>query len=91
MTLSKRSRVEIYSDILELLHTESKLRKVSPTRLAHQANLPYDRFQKILDHLIVTGMILQKDEGLFLTDKGLNCLHEIKRSQDFLKRMGLYV
>ncbi len=88
--MARRSKVEIYEAILLAIHLESnQFEKASPTRVAHQANLPYDRFQKILDHLIKTGLVSQKDDGFIMTNKGLSCLEEIQRNNDFLKRMGL--
>jgi predicted transcriptional regulator len=53
------------------------------------ANLPYDRFQNCLDHLIQVGMVSHKDEKLVVTEKGLEYIAEFKKITDFLKRMGL--
>jgi predicted transcriptional regulator len=60
----------------------------SLTRVAHEANLPYDRFQNCLDYLIQVGMVSHKDEKLVVTEKGLEYVEEFKKITDFLKRMG---
>ena len=92
MTASKRSKVDIYSATLDCLCREGgKLGKASPTRVARRANLPYDRFQKILDHLIEVEMVRRTDDGLLITAKGLKCLQQILRSNEFLRSMGLSV
>ncbi len=90
MTASKRSKVEIYSDILNSLRAElAKSGVASPTRVAHRANLPYDRFVKATDRLVDTGLILRTDEGIAITDKGLRCLDEMRKTNVFLRKMGL--
>ncbi len=90
MTASKRSKVDIYSAILDYICREGgKLGKASPTRVAHRANIPYDRFQKILEHFIEVEMVRRTDSGLLITAKGLKCLKEIRRSNEFLKSLGL--
>lgn len=87
----KRNRFEIYFDILRLLCEELKLGdKPSPTRVAHEANLPYDRFQDCLDYLIQLNMVSRGSGGkLVVTRKGLEYVQEYQRINDFLRRMGL--
>ena len=71
---NKRSKVEIYADIFEAIRFENaKFKHASPTRVANQAKLPYDRFQKILDQLIEKKMVHQMKAGLLLTEKGTKC------------------
>lgn len=92
MTAGKRSKVDIYSAVLECLCQEGgRLGKASPTRVAHKANIPYDRFQKIVDHLIDTQMVTRSDEGLGITEKGQKCLNQIHSTNEFLRRMGLLI
>jgi len=87
----KRNKIQIYFDILQLLCRESKLSaKSCPTRVAHEANLPYDRFQKCLDHLILLSMVSRGPEGkLVVTSKGVEFIDEYQKIVDFLSRMGL--
>ncbi|HSV50450.1 MAG TPA: winged helix-turn-helix domain-containing protein [Candidatus Acidoferrales bacterium] len=92
MTAGKRSKVDIYSAVLDCICEEGgKLGKASPTRVAHRANIPYDRFQKILEHLINTQMVTRTDEGLGISEKGLKCLNQINQTNEFLRRMGLLI
>jgi predicted transcriptional regulator len=90
MAISKRGRIEIYEDILVSIRSESEnSKKASPTRVAQQANLPYDRLQKLLINLVKSGLVSQMNDGFILTDKGVDCLNQIQRNHDFLRRMGL--
>jgi|OpeIllAssembly_1097287.scaffolds.fasta_scaffold1137730_1 predicted transcriptional regulator len=92
MTASKRSKVDIYSAVLDCLCREGgKQGNASPTRVSRRANLPYDRFQKILDHLVEVGMVRRTDEGLMITSKGLRCLDQIMRANEFFRSMGLTI
>ncbi len=90
MPVSKRSKVDIYHDVLDLLCQEGgNLGKASPTRVARRANLPYDRFQKILTYFIAADMVRRTDDGLLITENGLKCLRQIKQTNKILRRMGL--
>ena len=91
MKSEKRTKLQIYFDILRLLCEELKSSNgLSVTRVAHKANLPYDRFRDCLDHLIRMGMISRGPAGnLAVTDKGSACVQEHSRLNDFLRRMGL--
>jgi predicted transcriptional regulator len=89
VTVNKRSKVDIYSAIFDSLRKESKDGKASPTRVAHRANISYDRFLKIIDHLVELDMVRRADDGLEITEKGLKCHQEIKRSNAVLQRLGL--
>ena len=92
MTSNKRSKVDIYSAILESIYYESgQSGTASPTRVAHRANLPYDRFQKIIDHFLELELIKKTNKGLIVTDNGLKCLTQIRKTNEFLRRMGLSV
>jgi predicted transcriptional regulator len=90
MPSTKRSKVDIYHDVLDLLCQEgAEIGKASSTRVAHRANLPYDRFQKILERFVSLDMVQRTDNGLLITEKGLTCLSQIKRTNEFLRRIGL--
>jgi predicted transcriptional regulator len=87
--VEKRNKYQIYFDILVLLYNEiDEGGRVSPTRVAHRANLPYDRFRKALENLIQLGMVSNVGEELVVTEKGLEYVREFKRMNDFLRRMG---
>jgi len=90
LPLMKRSKVDIYHDVLKLLVQEgAKSGKASPTRIAHRANLPYDRFQKILRHFIEKDLVRRTDKGLLITDNGITCLNQMHQTNELLRRMGL--
>jgi predicted transcriptional regulator len=87
--LGKRSRIQIYFDILRILCEELKNDKPSLTRVAHIANLPYDRFQKCLNELIQLDMVREQNGEFLVTEKGFEYINEYERINDFLRRMGL--
>jgi predicted transcriptional regulator len=90
MPVGKRSKVDIFCDVLDLLCQEGAvLGKASPTRVARRANLPYDRFQKILEHFIGAEMIRRTDKGILITEKGLKCLRQLRQTNEMLRRLGL--
>lgn len=90
--MSKRSKADIYYDVLDLMCQEgAKIGKASPTRVAHRANLPYDRFLKVIEHFIETGLVQRTNDGLLITEKGIKCLHQMQQTNEFLKRMGLNI
>jgi predicted transcriptional regulator len=89
LEVGKRSRIQIYFDILQILSEELKNDKPSLTRVAHIANLPYDRFQKSLNKLIQLDIVREQNGTFFVTKKGFECINEYERINDFLRRMGL--
>jgi len=92
LTSNKRSKVDIYSAILDGICREAGQNgAASPTRVARHANLPYDRFQKIIDHFLDLELIQKTEEGLLITEKGIKCLTQIRKTNSFLRRMGLSV
>ncbi len=66
-----------------------KSKVASPTRVAHRANLPYDRFKKTVDQLVKLDLVNRNREGLELTRKGAEVLEEMRRANGFLRNMGL--
>ncbi len=90
MRANKRSKVDIYSAVLECICLEGgRSGAASPTRVAHRANIPYDRFQKLLEEFVGSGIVNRGDDGLSITQKGLKCLSQIHETNEFLRRMGL--
>ena len=76
--------------MLDLLCQEgAKFGTASPTRVASRANIPYNRFQKIIDHFIKADMVRSTDQGLLITETGLKCMRQIQRTNELLRRMGL--
>lgn len=92
MTTGKRSKVDIYSAVLDSICKEGgREGTASPTRVAHRANISYDRFLKILDHFVELGWVHKTDEGLEITIKGVKYHGEIKKTTEFLRRIGLSI
>jgi len=90
MKMEKRTKFQIYFDVLTLLSREMKSGDLHvPTRVAHEANLPYDRFQRCLDHLCELGMLSNDPGKLVVTGKGLEYVREYEKINDFLRHMGL--
>jgi len=90
MPVAKRSKVDIYHDVLVLICREcAKYGKASPTRVASRANLSYIRFQKVLEHFLELDMVQKTDDGILLTDKGLNSLRQLREANAMLERLGL--
>lgn len=91
MTAERRNKFQIYLDILETLSDELKNdSELQLTKIAHRANLPYDRFRSYLDYLVQLGMVSSEpDGGLAVTGKGAEYVQELRRNGEFLRRMGL--
>lgn len=90
MSVKKRSRTDIYLDVLDLLCKEGgRAGKASPTRVARRANLSYVRFQKILKHLVEVGMVRLTDSGLLVTQKGLDCLSQLREVNSLLSKVEI--
>ena len=90
MKVEKRGKIRIYFDVLRLLLKELKdSGHPSLTRVAHEANLPYDRFQNCLEGLIQLGMVSRGGGKLVVTEKGLEYIGEFEKIAIFLRHMGL--
>jgi predicted transcriptional regulator len=87
----KRSRLQMYFDILQLLRDQERSSgEMVITRIARRANMPYDRFKECLDSLVELNMVCRGSGGkLAVTEKGLEFVDEHQKVNDFLKRMGL--
>jgi predicted transcriptional regulator len=88
--VEKRSKFQIYFDILQALceRVEADDRSC-PTRIAHNVNLPYDRFRNCLDQLVHLEMVSREGEKLAVTEKGSEYVQWHRKMISFLKRMGL--
>jgi predicted transcriptional regulator len=86
MKVQKRSKFQIYCDILLYLRNELRAdHKLTPTRIAHQTNVPYDRFQEYLHNLIEIGLVVHEKETLTVTHKGLEYIEEFGKTIKLLK------
>jgi len=70
----KRSRLEIYLDVLKVIRQGTH----KPTRIMYRTNLSWKPLMKILDSMLDQGLIYKAEEGKHITyniaDKGRNVL-----------------
>ena len=70
----KRSRLEIYLDVLKVIRQGTH----KPTRIMYRTNLSWKPLMKILDSMLDQGLIYKAEEGKHTTyniaDKGRNVL-----------------
>ena len=88
----KRTKLEIYYDLLCILYEEMNfngINKPSLIRIASLANLPYIRFKETLAHLSKQGLIIHNYDNIFVTEKGVEFLREYQRFNNFLKQIGI--
>jgi predicted transcriptional regulator len=83
----KRSKMEIYNDILTAIRLELISGEVRPTRVQSLSNLAYDKLTRYLEELEGRKMISQNP--LLITDKGRDFLQDYDRIKDFLSEMGV--
>jgi predicted transcriptional regulator len=90
LKVNRRSKVELYREVLDLFCQEgAESGKARLTRVARRANMPYDRFQKLVSCLIESKLILRTNTGVLITADGLCCLRKMQHANDFLREMGL--
>lgn len=87
MPKPKRSKLEIYNDILSAIKLEVVNGEAKPTRVQSKSNLAYDKFTRYLGELEGRQMIVQ--DPLTLTEKGRDFLQDYERIRGFLEEMGV--
>ncbi len=87
MPRPKRSKMEIYNDILSAIRLESIDGEPRPTRIQAKSNLAYDKLVRYLSELEGRKMIAQNP--LQITGRGRDFLHDYDRIRGFLKEMGV--
>jgi predicted transcriptional regulator len=83
----KRSKMEIYHDILSAIKRELINGEAKPTRVQSLSNLAYDKLVRYLTELEGRRMITQNP--LVITDRGHDFLQDYDRIKDFLTEMGV--
>lgn len=88
--MKKRSRVDIYADILEVIKHRSEGTLV--TRISYGAGLPIDRVKPILQTLVNFGLISIRISGesrfYHITRRGLEFLDAYRKVQGFMTFLG---
>ena len=87
MPRPKRSKMEIYNDILSAIRAESTDGEPRPTRIQAKSNLAYDKLMRYLGELEGRKMIAQNP--LQVTGRGRDFLEDYGRIKGFLKEMGV--
>lgn len=85
-TRSKRTRIELYADVLRTLRTHSGGCRI--TRLSYGSNMPLDRMRKVVDELISFGLIGRRidDPGIYaVTARGMEFLDAFKKLAAFIE------
>ena len=80
----KRSRLEIYLDILQTIRSGVQ----KPTRIMYSTNLSWNPLQEILDSLISQGLIEMREEGnrkrYEITEKGRTALKYFNQAKKLI-------
>lgn len=85
----RRSKLEIYYDILSSIVEESKnVGIVRPTRIQFMSGLSYDNLIKYLCELKEKKMIRNSKE-LIISEKGEQFLKDYEKIRKFTEQMGL--
>jgi len=80
----KRSRLEIYLDVLQAI----KKGVNKPTRIMYRTNLSWTPLQRILNSMISQGLVIKrenKSKKLYeITEKGLNVLRYFDKIREII-------
>ncbi len=83
--MKKRSRYEIYLDILDAVRRKGS---TPITRISYSAQLPVDRTKKIVDFLVSKGLLKEENMGdrrvYRLTERGGAFLEALKTVRKFI-------
>jgi predicted transcriptional regulator len=88
--LKKRSRTDIYADILEVLKRKPEGALV--TRISYGAGLPLDRIKPMLQTLANFGLVSTHNDGdsrfYHVTRRGMEFLEAYRKVQSFMTLVG---
>lgn len=79
--------MEIYNDILNGIADEHANGEVKPTKIAHHANMSYDKLTRYLEELQTKELITKSP--LDVTEKGRKFLQDYEKINDFVVQMKL--
>lgn len=83
----RRSKLQIYHDILNAINQESKLGKVKPTRVQNFCHMSYDKFSKYLLELERKNMIHNSE--IKITVKGHKFLRDYSKINNLIEKFQL--
>jgi len=82
---SKRSRIEIYLDVLQAIKRGTH----KPTRIMYRTNLSWKPLMSVLDSMIEQGLIKAEEEGnrttYWITEKGRNVLSYFTEAMNLIE------
>jgi predicted transcriptional regulator len=88
---SKRDRLEIIHDILEVIRDKGT--NVKPTHIMYKSNLSHQMLTEYLDELIKNGLVEEEERDrkkrYALTKKGFSYLEDYSTIRGFLDSYGL--
>ena len=92
--MSKRSKFELYGDILEAIRADiSTNGSARLTRVQIKVNIPYDRFKAYIDNLSSSKLIdiaqSENHDEIQITSKGFEYLSQYEHVNNFLVAFGL--
>jgi predicted transcriptional regulator len=92
--VQKRSKFELYGDILLAIRSDIKANSSARfTRVYGKCNVPYDRFKSYVQDLEQNNLVeidaVDGHEEMKLTSRGLKYIEEYARVNRFLREMGL--
>ncbi len=92
--MSKRSKFELFGDILEAIREDiSKNGNARLTRVHGKVNVPYDRFKIYIENLRENGLVeIYAKEGyqeIQLTGRAFVYIDEYNRVKNFMLAFGL--
>ena len=84
----RRSKLEIFNDILSTIQDESSYGEVKPTRVQQRCNMSYDKFSKYLDEMENRNLITH-ESPLSITSNGKRFVKDYEKIKGFLAEMKL--
>jgi predicted transcriptional regulator len=92
--MSKRSKFELYGDILEAIRTDvARNGSARITRVQGRVNVPFDRFKLYLENLRKSNLVQIREVGdheeIELSPKAYEYLSEYEHVRNFLVAFGL--
>jgi len=82
---SKRSRIEIYLDVLQAIKRGTH----KPTRIMYRTNLSWKPLMSILESMVEQGLIRVEEEGnrttYCITEKGRNVLNYFTEAMNLIE------
>jgi len=84
----RRTKLEIFNDILIAIQKESSYGEVKSTRVQQKCNISYDKFSRYIDELRKKKLISQ-NSPLCITNKGKQLVKDYRKIKGFLTEMKL--